>query len=198
MVPQRMTRRRPPPASLGSPDVDVPGTTCHDRPVATLVSGNPGSGKSTLTALLRSRGVRALDADEVPGLAAWTDSSGDVVGDGSLEPTPELLETCSWGWTGPRVEQVVDELGEDGVLLGIAVNQWDFIDLFDGLVLLELDASTQRDRVASRDPLFREQIAAGLPVMQAQMLAHGAQVIDATRDLEHVARELVTLLRSGR
>jgi hypothetical protein len=150
-----------------------------------------------LTALLRSRGVRALDADEVPGLAAWMDSSGNVVGDGALQPTPELLETCFWGWARPRAEQVVDELGEDGVLLGIAVNQWDFIDLFDGLVLLELDASTQRDRVASRDPLFREQIAAGLPVMQAQMLAHGAQSIDATRDPEHVARELVTLLRSG-
>jgi hypothetical protein len=173
-------------------------TTWHDHRVATLVSGNPGSGKSTLTALLRSRGVRALDADEVPGLAAWMDRSGAVVGDGSLEPTPELLATCFWGWDGSRVAQVVDELGEDGVLLGIAVNQWDVIHLFDELVLLELDAPTQRDRVASRDPLFREQIAVGLPVMQAQMRAHGAQVVDATQDPEQVARAVVALLRSAR
>lgn len=165
--------------------------------MATLVSGNPGAGKSTLTALLRSRGVRALDADEVPGLAAWMNAEGDVVGDSALEPTPELLATCFWGWNRPRVEQVVEELGESGVLLGIAVNQWDFIDLFDRLVLLELDASTQKDRVASRDPLFRRQIAAGLPVMQAQMLAHGARAIDATRDPSQVALELVTLLRSA-
>jgi dephospho-CoA kinase len=166
--------------------------------MATLVSGNPGAGKSTLAALLRSRGVRALDADEVPGLAAWMNSRGDVVGDGSLEPTAELLATCFWGWTGPRVEQVIEELGEDGVLLGVAVNQWDFIDMFDGLVLLELDASTQRDRVASRDPLFREQIAAGLPVMQAQMLARGAQAIDATQDPVKIAQELCALLRIAR
>lgn len=166
--------------------------------MATLVSGNPGSGKSTLTALLRNQGIRALDADEVLGLAAWMDASGEVVGDGSLEPTPELLATCFWGWSGPRVAQVIDELGADGVLLGIAVNQWDFIHLFDRLVLLELDAPTQRDRVASRDPLFRQQIAVGLPVMQAQMLDHGAQTVDATQTAEHVARDVLALLRSAR
>ncbi|MBF4590396.1 hypothetical protein [Curtobacterium sp. VKM Ac-1395] len=151
-----------------------------------------------MTALLRSRGVRALDADEVPGLAAWMNGSGDVVGDGSLEPSPELLATCFWGWSGPRVEQIVGELGPDGVLLGIAVNQWDFVDRFDRLVLLELDPATQRDRVASRDPLFREQIAAGLPVMQEQMRTHGAHVVDATQDPEHVARELAALLHRSR
>ncbi len=151
-----------------------------------------------MTALLRGRGVRALDADEVPGLAAWMDANGDVVGDGSLEPTPELLATCFWGWNGPGVEQVVEELGAEGVLLGIAVNQWDFVDRFDGLVLLELDASTQRDRVTSRDPLFREQIAVGLPVMQAQMRAHGARVVDATQDPDDVARDLAALLHSSR
>jgi len=136
--------------------------------MATLISGNPGSGKSTLTALLRSRGIYALDADVVPSLAAWLNSANEVVGDGSLQPSPELLATCFWGWARPRVEEVARELGEGGVLLGIAVNQWDSTDLFDRLVLLELDAVTQRERVASRDALFREQIATGLPAMQAQ------------------------------
>jgi hypothetical protein len=164
--------------------------------MATLISGNPGSGKSTLAALLRSRGIHALDADVVPGLAAWMNPAGDVVGDGSLQPTPELLATCFWGWARSRVEEVVRELGEDGVLLGIAVNQWDSIDLFDRLVLLELDAAAQRDRVASRDPLFREQIAAGLAVMQAQMIARGAYRIDARRTSEEVANDAVAFLRS--
>jgi hypothetical protein len=164
--------------------------------MATLISGNPGSGKSTLTALLRSRGLYALDADVVPGLAAWMNSAGEVVGDGSLQPSPELLATCFWGWARPRVEEVARELGEDGVLLGIAVNQWDSTDLFDRLVLLELDAVTQHERVASRDALFQEQIAAGLPVMQAQMVARGAHRIDAKRTPEEVTDEVVTFLRS--
>jgi hypothetical protein len=165
--------------------------------MATLISGNPGSGKSTLTALLRSRGIHALDADVVPGLAAWMNSAGEVVGDGSLQPTPELLATCFWGWARPRVEEVARELGEDGVLLGIAVNQWDSTDLFDRLVLLELDTATQRERVASRDALLRDQIAAGLPVMQAQMVAHGAHRIDARRTTEEVADDAVAFLRSS-
>jgi hypothetical protein len=87
-------------------------------------------------------------------------------------------------------------LGEDGVLLGIAVNQWDSTDLFDRLVLLELDTATQRDRVASRDVLFQEQIAAGLAVMQAQMIALGAHRIDARRTSDEVADDTLALLRS--
>lgn len=164
--------------------------------MATLISGNPGSGKSTLTALLRSQGIYALDADVVPGLAAWMNSAGEIVGDGSLRPSPELLSTCFWGWARPRVEEVVRELGEDGVLLGIAVNQWDSTDLFDRLVLLELDAETRRERVASRDARFREQIDAGLPIMQAQMIARGAHRIDARQTPEEVADETVAFLRS--
>jgi hypothetical protein len=88
-------------------------------------------------------------------------------------------------------------LGKDGVLLGIAVNQWDSTDLFDRLVLLELDTATQRERVASRDALFRDQIAAGLPVMQTQMVAHGAHRIDARRTPEEVADDAVAFLRSS-
>lgn len=164
--------------------------------VAILISGNPGSGKSSLTAALRRQGFQAVDADEVPGLAGWMDSTGAVVGDASLEPTPELLATCYWGWVSERLTQVVDELGGSGILLGIAVNQWQFIDQFDYLVLLELDAPTQLARVKSRNPLVQAQIRAGLPVFQAQMRAHGAVSIDATRALGIVARDLVALLES--
>jgi hypothetical protein len=135
---------------------------CNHPAVASLVSGNPGSGKSTLTLELQRRGYRALDADRVPGLAAWLNSDGAVIGDGSLTPTRELLATCFWGWSGARLDEVLVDLGSDGILLGIAVNQWEFIERFNRLVLLELDPVTQGERVSSRDRLFREQIEDGL------------------------------------
>lgn len=167
---------------------------CDHPAVVSLVSGNPGSGKSTLTSELRRRGRRALDADLVPGLAAWLDARGTVVGDGSLKPNRELLATCFWGWSGTRLCEVLDDLGSEGILLGIAVNQWEFIERFDRLVLLELGPTTQRKRVASRDPLFREQIENGLPVFQAQMLAHGAARVDATRATTEVADAVIRSL----
>ncbi|ROQ40011.1 dephospho-CoA kinase [Frondihabitans sp. PhB188] len=162
--------------------------------MAYLVSGNPGAGKSTLTAELVRRGVRALDSDAVDGLAAFMDASGAVVGDHTLPVTPELLADFYWGWSAARLDDVLDELGSDGVLLGIAVNQWDFTDRFDRLVLLELDEATQHDRVLTRHPLDRQQIAAGLPVMQAQMIERGAARIDARQPTATVADELQALL----
>lgn len=135
-----------------------------------------------------------MDADAVPGLAAWLDRDGAVVGDGSLQPTSELLAGCCWGWSAPRVDEVVEELGTTGILLGIAVNQWNFIDRFDRLVLLELDEATQRDRVRSRHPLFRKQIEDGLPILQSQMIERGAARIDATQPTTLVADAVVELL----
>jgi len=156
-----------------------------------LVSGNPGSGKSTLTVELLRRGVRAVDADS---LAAWMDVDGTVVGDDSHPVSEEFLEHHHWGWTAPAVDQVHAELGVGGVLLGIAVNQWDFAHLFDPLVLLELDEATQRSRVASRNPLVQRQIYDGLPVFQAQMLERGAVRLDASRPTGEIADTVVGLL----
>jgi hypothetical protein len=143
---------------------------------------------------LARRGYRALDADRVPGLAASLNSDGAVVGDASLQPTRELLATCFWGWSGARLDEVLEELGSEGILLGIAVNQWAFIERFDRLVLLELDEVTQRQRVASRDPLFQQQIEDGLPVFQAQMLEHGAARVDATQGTTAVAEAVIEAL----
>ena len=161
--------------------------------MVTFVSGNPGSGKSTLTSELVRRGYRAADADAMPGLAAWMDQDGAVVGDGSMQPTPELLSEWFWGWSGTRLDEVLEDLGPTGFLLGIAVNQWEFIDRFDHLVLLELDEVTQRNRVASRDPLLQKQIQDGLPILQARMIQRGATRVDARRSTVAIADAVIAL-----
>lgn len=106
-----------------------------------------------------------------------------------------MLAECYWGWSAERLEQVLEELGSLGILLGIAVNQWEFVDRFSMLVLLELDPGTQRERVSSRDSLVQEQIAVGLPLLQAEMIDRGAVRIDASQPTLVIADELVALRR---
>lgn len=48
--------------------------------------------------------------------------------------------------------------------------------------------------MAERHPLVRQQIDAGLPVLQAQMIERGAVRIDAARPLEQVADDLMEVL----
>jgi hypothetical protein len=54
-----------------------------------------------------------------------------------------------------------------------------------------MDAETQRERVRTRGRSVRDQIEAGLPVLQAQMIRHGALRIDATQPTSRIADQLL-------
>lgn len=152
---------------------------------AYLVTGNPGSGKTTVATELVRRGFSALDADEVAG---WQSAAGDDV----TQParfTDDWLQSHRWVWSRSRLEAEVrtrSRAGRDLFLCGIAMNQRDLLDLFARVFLLTLDDATQRDRLdtpdnAGRNEAQRTQILEGRPVFEREMRAVGAVVLDARR-----------------
>jgi len=167
---------------------------------AFLITGNPGSGKTSVATELTRLGYTAVDADD---LAGWETVAGQKV-EQPAHATVEWLLSHRWVWTRTRVEGVVREATAYGgpvFICGIAINQRDMLDLFDGVFLLSIDHETQVQRLdapsnSERGPALRAQILDGRPVFEQEMKSLGAVVLDgrertavvAARILQHVSR----------
>jgi hypothetical protein len=169
---------------------------------AFLITGNPGSGKSTVAGQLSRRGEVAIDADD---LASWEDSSGMPV-----QPPAGVDEawqlTHRWVWNRARIEAVIAACEHpSGVMFvcGIAVNQHQMLDLFERVFLLVIDADAQDARLAKaespqRTEGIKQQIRDGRPAFQAQMLAAGAVALDATASPALLADTVLAVARAPR
>ncbi|MFD6284778.1 hypothetical protein [Streptomyces sp. NPDC060205] len=163
------------------------------------VTGNSGTGKSTVGGVLRARGHVSLDADE-DGFSRWIDrATGEVVVD-PPDPVPEgWLGRYGWVIVRERVEALVEESrSRVAFLCGTAENEADVRDLFDLTVCLVIDEDTLRHRLATRTTntfgRHPEELAAALkwnPLLQSIHEGRGSTVIDASRPLAEVVSDVL-------
>jgi dephospho-CoA kinase len=168
---------------------------------AILITGNPGSGKSSLASELARRGCTVIDGDDIAG---WETTAGLSV----TQPVPapdDWLLSHRWVWPRSRVQEVIAERSSATrplFVCGIAVNQRDMLDLFDLVFLLMIDHETQIERLnapsnAHRTAALRAQIVDGRPVFEAQMRAAGAIELDGRLPIPALATRVLDDVASG-
>jgi adenylate kinase family enzyme len=165
---------------------------------AFLITGNPGSGKSSLAAELSRRGLLAIDTDD---LAFWEDDAGSRV-DRPPDADDGWLLAHRWVWSRARIEEALAASDDDAGMLffcGIARNQDQMLDLFENVFLLVIEETTQIARLAQassplRTEAVKQQIRQGRPVFQAQMLPRGAIPLDGTASPAVLADRLLASL----
>lgn len=163
------------------------------------VTGNSGTGKSTVCETLRACGHVALDADE-DGFSRWFDrDSGEAVAD-PADPVPAgWLDRYGWAIVRERVEALVERSScRVAFLCGSVENEAQVRDLFDRIVCLVVDDSTLRHRLATRTNnafgRHPEELAAALmwnPRMPAIYQGLGATIIDASQPAAEVAEQVI-------
>ena len=122
------------------------------------VTGGPGVGKSTVCALLKDQGKRAIDADW-EGYNHWVErTTGELV---SIPPDPVpagWLHRFAWKISRPAVKALMDRTPDETVFLcGSVENEEEVWDLFGAVVCLVVDDDTVRSRLHSRTTnSFRE------------------------------------------
>jgi dephospho-CoA kinase len=161
---------------------------------AFLITGNPGSGKTTIARELSRRGLIAVDADET---AHWETNSGVPVSQPEHASDAWLLGH-RWVWSRPRLEDLIRPhvaAGRHIFLCGIAMNQRDMLDLFTMVFLLSIDHETQLARLrtpdnADRNAAQRTQIIEGRVTFERQMRAAGAVVLDGSQPIPELASRI--------
>ncbi len=105
-----------------------------------LITGLPGTGKSTIRAKLVACGIKAYDADE-DHLAHWYDSNGKLVPIGNEKRTSKFVNHHTRDIARHTVAKLAARAtgAEPVFLCGDPENEDELQDLFDGVFALILD-----------------------------------------------------------
>ena len=186
------------------------------------LTGNIGSGKSTVAAMLREAGIPVLDADRIsrevtaPGGRAYAAvvqafGGGIVRADGSIDRkrlgeivfsdpgSRERLEKITHPAILEAMKEAIARLGREGhraaVVEATLIHESGRRGLFDAVISVTCDRETALSRVAARDGMPRAQAEARLRAqMNADRKAEASDyVIDNSGDIESTRREVAAL-----
>ncbi len=153
-----------------------------------LIEGVSGTGKSSVCRELRRRGYAAVDGDN------------ELAYQGNPQ-TGEKTEGRSHAhhiWDVEKVQALVSNTEDEATFFcGGSRNFHRFIDLFDGVFILDVDAETLNERLENRldndtgKSKGEREFILRLHKTKED-IPRGGVTIDATRPLEHVVDEILT------
>ena len=164
---------------------------------AYLITGEAGTGKSSLAEELRRRGYLAYDADYTPGLAFHADPA---TGQPITEERDHYADT-DWLWDAATLRALLDTC-ETVFIAGTSSNEHLFYSLFAKIFILTIDAHTLTQRLQHRQPgdygMHPEELKSILHMFEGWtrriIEEDGALPIDATQPLARVADAILAHL----
>ncbi|MDB5178391.1 MAG: hypothetical protein JWN01_334 [Patescibacteria group bacterium] len=168
-----------------------------------LITGTPGSGKSTIIEAFAQRGYTAYDTDNIAGATQFEyRRTGRPV---ARPASPIDWGIYEWSWQEAKINELL--ASADTVFLGAVVgNQEKFYPLFDRIFVLTLDEATLSHRLITRTgndygkhPDDLQHILSRRQDKLAHLLAAPRAVaIDASPSAEAVADEILHHLPDAR
>lgn len=145
-----------------------------------LISGLPGTGKTSVCMELQARGYRAIDADR-----NFAYQSGD-----------------DWLWDDEKIEKALDNPSDKiAFVCGSASNREKYEHKFSRVFILCIDDLTLKHRLINRTnnnfgkkpEILARQINRNQGIKEYS-IKRGRTVIDATQSLEEVVDEIISLI----
>ena len=164
-----------------------------------LVTGQAGSGKSSIAAELHRRGFVAYDTDAMRDVTGfdYTDSGLPVPPDSGEIGHPIDFRRFAWNWRIDRLRELLDS-ADDVFVCAITSNIVEWRHLFDVVFVLRLDEATLAHRLRERtDNDFGKhpREAAGVllhnNVIVDEWGSRGAIAIDAAQPISSVVDDIV-------
>jgi gluconate kinase len=166
-----------------------------------LITGDAGSGKSTVARALARRGYLAHNTDDMPDVTRLEDHHGRPV---EWPEGPVDWSKYAWNWQESALRKLLAGTGTVFVA-AIVSNQEKFYSLFEAIFVLVVDPSTLQHRLQSRTEhdygKHPDELAGILSyhaTLERDLLSAPRSVaIEATRPLNLVVDEIVAQTRPG-
>lgn len=165
-----------------------------------FITGIAGTGKSTLSNVLKERGFNTIDVDHVQDLCSWISKE---TGEKVFVPNPDnkFIDEHDYKCDMSVLEKLISEFEDSVFVFGSVGDNSDFIPLFDTLVLLQCEPATLVHRLQIRDTnVFgkEEEVQSRMLEWKKKfdeiMLNAGAVSISSEKDIETVADEVIKLI----
>lgn len=174
---------------------------------AFLVTGYPGTGKSSVARELQRRGHTAYDTEAMRGyMHAESTETGRRIPLPSPVPAGWFDDVGTYIWDVNRVTALLrrHDDTDDVYICALADNQEDFYGMFDKIFLLLLDITLMQHRLEQRTTSDygkdRQELSDILKMhrhFERSLLAAGAVGISTDRPLQQVAGEIIALSHAG-
>ena len=173
-----------------------------------FVTGISGSGKSTVTNELKSRGYEAYDTDD-DGLARWhNNNTGYIHPKSSVKKedrTDEFLKIHSWIVPRSLVEDLAHRAGNKTIFLcGVAHNEDGIRGLFKAVFELTIDDKTLIRRLTTRtnndwgkQPHELDQTLANQHNLEELYRKHNPILVDATQPIRIVVDNILEKVKTS-
>lgn len=167
------------------------------------ITGISGTGKTTVAEELNKKNIYSISIDETPDLCFWVNKkTGDKVGYEEIL-NKEFIDSHSWVCDVEYLKKLMDKEGKLVVVLGIASNQKNYLNLFDKVLLLQCNPKTFIKRIEERsnndfgkDKTAQESILAWYKNFEDEMIEKGAISIDTEKPIEEVVEHVIKEINS--
>lgn len=161
------------------------------------VTGISGTGKTTVSKELFCRGIRAISIDDIPGLCVWRNKISNTVVDYDADLNEKFIDSHDWICDIEKLQALIDKSDTDVVVLGLASNQREFVEMFDLILLLQCPPKLFIERIMQRndndfgkDESAQKVILSWYEDFERNMLDQGAVSIDVSKSLPEVTDEI--------
>jgi len=166
-----------------------------------LITGTAGVGKTSLSNRLNELGYKSYDIDDVPGLFTMIHRETKLPIENHDNFDLEKVKVMTWICDIPKLKSLIkEEKSELSFYCGSGSNVYQFMELFDKVILLTANMETTKHRLSTRtDNDFartgevQEYVLGKKDEWENEMIKKGAVVVDAHKDLGVIAKEVIEI-----
>lgn len=166
-----------------------------------LITGVSGVGKTSLSNKLNELGYKSYDIDDVPGLFTMIHRETKLPIENHDNFDLNKVKVMTWICDIPKLKSIIDEeKGDLAFYCGNGSNIYQFMELFDKVILLTTNMETTKHRLSTRTnnnfartEEVQEYVLGKKDEWENEMIKRGAFVVDVHEKLDAVAQEVIEM-----